>query len=105
MSKFSWCPVHMSFVNFMRSSGGRGLRIVAGLALIALGLLVVEGTGGTILAVVGLVPLAAGIFNFCLFGPVFGVDLWPGEGRDSLIGHTATSVRPWTTGSTPRRRP
>jgi hypothetical protein len=66
----------MGFVNFMRSNAGRLLRIVAGLALILVGLLSIGGTGGVILAIVGLVPLAAGIFNFCLFGPLFGVDLW-----------------------------
>ncbi|HEC22205.1 MAG TPA: DUF2892 domain-containing protein [Chloroflexi bacterium] len=62
----------MGFVRFMSSTTGRILRIVAGLALIAVGLLVVGGTGGIILAVVGLVPLAAGLFGFCLFAPLFG---------------------------------
>mgnify|MGYP001821663859 FL=1 len=66
----------MGFVNFMRSNAGRLLRAVAGIALILIGLLAVGGTGGVIIAIVGLVPLAAGIFNFCLFGPLFGVDLW-----------------------------
>ncbi|GAC1320176.1 MAG: hypothetical protein NVSMB25_12110 [Thermoleophilaceae bacterium] len=72
----------MAFVDFMRGSAGRLLRIVAGLALIIIGLAAVGGTGGVIIAIVGLVPLAAGIFNFCLFGPVFGVDLW-GRRRDA----------------------
>ncbi len=40
---------------------------------------------GAVLAIVGLVPLAAGIFNFCLLGPVFGVDLW-GRSRSSGNG-------------------
>ena len=64
----------MSFVSFMRSAAGRGLRIVAGIALIAVGISI-GGTGGVIIAVVGVVPLAAGVFNFCLAGPLFGVDL------------------------------
>jgi hypothetical protein len=51
---------------------GRLLRIVAGIALILIGLLVVQGTGGIILAIVGLVPLVAGIFSFCVFAPLFG---------------------------------
>jgi hypothetical protein len=72
----------MGFVNFMRSNAGRLLRIVAGLVLIAVGLAVIGGTGGVILAIVGLVPLAAGIFNFCLFGPLFGVDLWGRSASD-----------------------
>ena len=62
----------MGFARFMASAAGRLLRIVAGIALIGLGLWVVGGTWGIILAVVGLVPLVAGIFDFCVFAPVFG---------------------------------
>ena len=54
----------MAFTNFMSSTAGRGLRIIAGLALIVIGL-----------AVVGLVPLGAGVANVCLFGPLLGSDL------------------------------
>jgi len=60
------------FVAFMASSTGRLLRIIAGVALIAVGLLVLEGTAGIIVAVVGVVPLLAGVFDFCLFAPLFG---------------------------------
>jgi hypothetical protein len=67
------------FVGFMRGTGGRLLRVVAGLALILAGLLVVKGTSGMIMAVVGIVPLAAGTFNVCLFGPLLGVG-WRGDG-------------------------
>jgi hypothetical protein len=62
----------MAFVNFMASSAGRMLRVVAGGLLIALGLLVVKDSAGIILAVVGLVPLLAGIFDVCVFAPLFG---------------------------------
>ncbi len=65
----------MAVVNFMKSGAGRVARIVAGLALIVIGLAVIGGTGGIILAVVGLVPLAAGLANVCLFAPLFGADL------------------------------
>ena len=65
----------MPFVTFMSSTAGRALRIVAGLALIVIGLAVVGGTGGVILAVVGLVPLLAGAADVCLFGPLLGSDL------------------------------
>jgi len=34
------------------------------------GLAVVGGAGGVVIAVLGLVPLAARVFNFCLLGPV-----------------------------------
>ncbi len=60
------------FVAFMASSTGRIVRVVAGIALIAVGLLVMQDTVGIILAVVGLVPLLAGIFDFCVFAPLFG---------------------------------
>jgi hypothetical protein len=63
------------FVKFLASSAGRITRIVAGLVLIALGLLVVHGVGGTVLAIVGLVPLVAGLFDFCVFAPLFGAPL------------------------------
>ena len=65
----------MAFTNFMSSTAGRGLRIIAGLALIGIGLAVIGGTGGIVLAVVGLVPLGAGVANVCLFGPLLGSDL------------------------------
>lgn len=61
----------MAFCTFMASAAGRGLRILAGLALVLVGLAAVQGTGGTVLAVVGMVPLLAGILNVCLFAPLF----------------------------------
>jgi len=63
------------FVKFMASPAGRITRIAAGLVLIALGLLVVHGVGGIVLAVVGLLPLVAGLFDFCVFAPLFGAPL------------------------------
>lgn len=62
----------MGFAKFMASTAGRLIRFLAGVALILIGLLVVEGVGGIILAVVGLVPLGAAIFDVCLFAPLFG---------------------------------
>ena len=61
----------MEFARFMSSMSGRLLRIVAGIALILVGLLI-HGIGGYILAIVGVVPLVAGTFNFCVFAPLFG---------------------------------
>ena len=65
----------MAFVRFMRSAAGRLLRIGAGVVLMWYGLTQMVGTGGMALAVVGVVPIAAGVFNFCLFGPLFGATL------------------------------
>jgi hypothetical protein len=58
---------------FLASPTGRVVRIVAGLVLIAIGLVWVHGVGGWILAIVGLVPLAAGVFDRCVFAPLFGL--------------------------------
>ncbi|MCC7207616.1 MAG: DUF2892 domain-containing protein [Anaerolineae bacterium] len=63
------------FVAFMASGIGRLVRIVAGIVLIAVGLLSVQGTTGIIIAVVGVVPLLAGLLDFCLFAPLFGAPL------------------------------
>jgi len=59
----------------MASPAGRITRIVAGIALIVLGLLVIHGVGGIIVAIVGLVPLVAGLFDFCVFAPLFGAPM------------------------------
>ena len=48
----------MAFSKFMASSAGRAIRIIAGLALIVVG--GVLGGGWWALAVIGLIPLAAG---------------------------------------------
>ena len=60
------------FSKFMASTSGRIIRVVAGAALIAWGLLGLGGTAGIIVAVVGAVPLLAGLFDFCVFAPLFG---------------------------------
>ena len=63
------------FVKFMASTAGRITRIVAGIALIAWGLAGITGTTGIIVAVVGALPLLAGLFDFCVFAPLFGAPL------------------------------
>ena len=59
----------MAFSKFMPSSAGRAIRIIAGLALIVIG--GVLGGGWWALAVVGLIPLAAGALDICLFNVLF----------------------------------
>ena len=71
----------MGFAQFMSSGLGRGLRIAAGAVLIVVGLGVVGGTGGIVLAVVGLVPLLAGLLDVCLIGALFGAPLRGAEVR------------------------
>jgi len=63
------------FVRFMASPAGRLTRIAAGLGLIAWGLLGLRGTTGMVVAVVGVIPLLAGLFDVCLFAQLFGSPL------------------------------
>jgi hypothetical protein len=63
------------FVAFMASRNGRILRIVLGAVMVLLGFFVLEATAGTIVLIIGLVPLLAGIFDFCVFAPLFGAPL------------------------------
>jgi hypothetical protein len=63
------------FVKFMASSAGRITRIVAGIILIVWGIWGLTGTAGIIIAVIGAVPLLAGLFDFCVFAPLFGAPL------------------------------
>ncbi len=63
------------FVKFMSSMAGRTVRIIAGAALIVLGLVGMGGTAGIIVAIIGALPLVAGLFDFCVFAPLFGAPL------------------------------
>ena len=60
----------MLVAKFMATVTGRLARIVLGIALIVLGVLVIEGTGGIAVAAVGIVPILAGVFNVCLIAPI-----------------------------------
>ena len=60
------------FVSFMASRSGRITRIVARIVLIAWGLLGLTGTSGHVVTVIGMLPLIASLFDFCVFAPLFG---------------------------------
>lgn len=81
----------MTFMRFMASGFGRSLRSVAGLVIIGAGVYVII-TGsvavGTILAVVGLVPLLAGTFDFCILAPLFR---YPLSGAKARLRLTSTA--------------
>ena len=62
------------FPKFMASPAGRIIRVVAGIVLVALGYFM-HGVGGWIVGIVGLVPLVAGLFDFCVFAPLFGAPM------------------------------
>ncbi len=58
-------------VDFMQGNAGRALRVILGLALIYVGLAVIGGTAGIIVAVIGLLPVVMGVWGPCLLGFVF----------------------------------
>lgn len=64
--KASW------FEMFMASGYGRLARIALGLTVIAVGLVLIGGPVGTIVAAFGLVPIAAGVLNLCPVAPLWG---------------------------------
>lgn len=69
----------MGFAKFMATPLGRGIRIVAGLAMMYWGSQ--QGTTtGTIVAVLGLLPTAAGALNLCFIAPIIGA---PFRGQDA----------------------
>jgi hypothetical protein len=60
------------FARFVNSPAGRVARILVGLILIGWGYFQSVGSARIILIVVGLVPLAAGVFHLCLISALLG---------------------------------
>ena len=54
------------FSSFMNSMVGRAARVVVGIALVVLGLAMLKGSAGIVLAVIGLLPIAMGLSGHCL---------------------------------------
>lgn len=59
-------------IKFLASPAGRLTRVVAGVLLILWGWMGIGGAAGIVVLVIGLVPLLAGLFDFCVFAPLFG---------------------------------
>jgi hypothetical protein len=57
---------------FMVTWPGRLVRIALSLVLVVIGLAIVGGPVGVVIAVVGLVPGAAGVSDRCVLSPLFG---------------------------------
>lgn len=76
----------MNFVKFMTSGMGRAARVLLGIVIMFIGLFVVQGTIGTIMTLVGLIPIAGGLFDFCLIGFALGYPLKGHEARQKLAG-------------------
>ena len=62
----------MVFTRQMRRPAGRVIRAVLGLALIALGFFVIGGAVGTVVGMVGFMPLVVEVVDFCLIKPLVG---------------------------------
>jgi Zn-dependent protease len=56
---------------FMASGYGRLVRIAIGVAIITLAFLLLHGPA-QLIALLGLVPIAAGVFNLCPVAPLWG---------------------------------
>jgi predicted RND superfamily exporter protein len=72
---------NLAFACKMASPAGRIARAVAGIVLIIIGLAMKSVTARDILVIVGLVPILAGVFNFCGISPLLGA---PFSGRKAL---------------------
>ena len=59
----------MNPIDIIGSQPGRLLRLAAGVSIVTVGLRR-GGTGGRVLAVAGVVPLAAGAADVCVLGPL-----------------------------------
>jgi uncharacterized membrane protein len=53
-------------IKFLASGTGRVVRVIAGIALVLLGLLGLGGLTGILIAVIGAVPLLAGLIDVCV---------------------------------------
>lgn len=80
----------MAFACFMATPLGRGLRIVVGLALIGWGYTLRGTTPGTVLMIVGVLPVLAGLLNLCFIAPIIGA---PFSGRDAQAHGNGRSGR------------
>jgi hypothetical protein len=69
---------------FLASISGRAVRLVAGVALILVGFLVFEGFLTWVLEMVGLVMVLAGLLDFCIFAPLFGLPFAGPKLREAL---------------------
>jgi len=63
------------FVFFLASNTGRILRIMGGLALVVLGRFGLDGMTALVVMLIGVVPLFAGTFDFCVLAPLFGAPM------------------------------
>ena len=63
---------HTGFARFINSPAGRAARLIAGGALLAWGYTLRASGTGVALMVIGLIPLLAGAFDWCLISALLG---------------------------------
>ena len=78
----------MGLFKFLGSGAGRVVRAVAGLVVIGAGIWLAAGVWQWVLIIVGLVPLLAGIFDFCVFAPLFGLPFVGSRLREHFSSNT-----------------
>ena len=61
----------MKFLSFMNTPAGRVIRVVGGLAVLAVGL-AIGGGFGLALAIFSVLPMATGVFGVCPINPLVG---------------------------------
>ena len=65
-----------SLIEFLESVGGRTVRAILGIILLALGILMMQSPAivvwGIIVGLIGIIVLVAGLFGFLLLAPLFG---------------------------------
>lgn len=71
-------------IKFMTGISGRITRIVLGLFLVAWGIYFSGDTPNWILIIIGLIPLSAGTFNFCLIAPLFGYSINGNKAKNQI---------------------
>ena len=74
----------MTLVKFMTSSKGRLARMLLGAILISLGQFVIKDTAGTVISILALIPIAGGVFDFCMIGAVLGYPFNGAKAREQL---------------------
>ena len=79
-----------SFGQFMASTAGRVLRGIIGAALIVGGV-AIGGVGAWALGILGVILVAAGVFDFCVITGVID-NVW--SGREVRARRSPTSTRP-----------
>lgn len=73
----------MATIQFLGSTVGRWVRIIAGVILVVLAV-ILGGWWLLLLATLGLVFIAAGTFDFCLLAPLAGKPLQGSEFRKTF---------------------